>query len=1241
MISNYIRRFILTLSLLLSLFKINYTWGQNAIYEKIVAETKHLKDRNFTLFSVSNISAGSRQSPLALDSLKHLVLNETELQNVLDENPQFISLNIPVNHLKNHTIDLLSRNFKSDNFRVKNAAGKVLKIRSIKHYRGVIRGDNKSLVSISISNEGISGFISSDAGNFEIVKNKEAETYSLINSADVPNSFICETSDLPTQEASPVNISRRVDSGFVGCRATYIYFEVDNLLYKSLGGSVEASIEYLERLFSQVSTIFENEQIEIGVSEIKIWDKQDPYHNATNSAEYLDKFTEQMRTDGFNGDLAHLLTSKSIGGRAYIGVLCSKEMGFSTAVSGNQSPVILHYPIYSPNVYTVAHELGHNFGSPHTHDCSWPGGPIDNCAPNEGGQCQTGPAPINGETIMSYCSGNNIANGFGLLPGNLIRERIATCHGKVSIPTDLNVSRVTSTQAYLYWTHEVPLSVFNVEYKARNSDLWKSVETFENQVKLSFLSANTTYDWRVKTGCSDFVSSTFSTNGETDFCDATFERTNCFRFSNISIVRVNATTISRASSCSLKFYNFSTEPVYDLVAGQSYYFEVNTHTQYNKATLVVWIDFNNNHIFEENERVLRMAAGDFRDNLSVNFKIPKSVNDFKNVVMRLLLHEGDGESSPCGKYNSGNVIDYQVNIVKCSSENFNPNIELVNQVVSGTEALLTWSSEANSFYTIEVEPIEVTFRRFFYTTNPNITIQNLLPGTAYKWRIRTSCSDYLTGSFATEKEDYCPITYLNPENCEKHSLYIAEVKIENTELHNETRCSPTGYTYFNNQIVSLEIGKDYTLHIKTGAEGMECAVWLDYDGNGFFDISEKLFATQWINGNYKEINFKVPQNIRSILKTRLRIMVGHGSMDQSCGYFHSGETEDYEVSIINPCNGFWVSHAEYVNPSFCKKGSISIQSTIGEGELVRVKYAKNGIDYMEDIKVLHGSITLSDLEYGSYKINSLIYGGCEIFSQSEITLKKPDEYLLTIKEVVNATSCTENDGKLTFEIPIAYGNHLLGFVKDGVYENRWIWINNRTFTLENLKKGTYGDFKFTNSLCLTESNYSYSINSPSQLTAKASNSGPYHEGMTIKLSAEGGDSYSWTGPEDFKSSLQNPEIVNASVRSGGTYEVWVKDKYGCEEKVETKVVVDLLLSNQEENRWVSVFPNPAVNYINLESNAKDLTYYTLADNYGRVVKSSNFHKKTSVALEGLAPGMYFIKVANNGKASTFKIIVIK
>jgi hypothetical protein len=58
-------------------------------------------------------------------------------------------------------------------------------------------------------------------------------------------------------------------------------------------------------------------------------------------------------------------------------------------------------------------------------------------------------------------------------------------------------------------------------------------------------------------------------------------------------------------------------------------------------------------------------------------------------------------------------------------------------------------------------------------------------------------------------------------------------------------------------------------------------------------------------------------------------------------------------------------------------------------------------------------------------------------------------------------------------------------------------------------------------------------------TPVAGNNGPIFAGMTLNLTASTvpGASYSWTGPNGFASSIQNPSIVNATTNVAGIYSV--------------------------------------------------------------------------------------------------------
>ncbi|TVR85393.1 MAG: hypothetical protein EA411_13005, partial [Saprospirales bacterium] len=74
--------------------------------------------------------------------------------------------------------------------------------------------------------------------------------------------------------------------------------------------------------------------------------------------------------------------------------------------------------------------------------------------------------------------------------------------------------------------------------------------------------------------------------------------------------------------------------------------------------------------------------------------------------------------------------------------------------------------------------------------------------------------------------------------------------------------------------------------------------------------------------------------------------------------------------------------------------------------------------------------------------------------------------------------------------------------------------------------------------------------------ATASNDGPYFKGDTINLTASGGVSYSWVGPDGFSSTDQNPSLSDAANANDGTYSVTVMDENGCTDLATTEVVVN-------------------------------------------------------------------------------------
>ena len=72
---------------------------------------------------------------------------------------------------------------------------------------------------------------------------------------------------------------------------------------------------------------------------------------------------------------------------------------------------------------------------------------------------------------------------------------------------------------------------------------------------------------------------------------------------------------------------------------------------------------------------------------------------------------------------------------------------------------------------------------------------------------------------------------------------------------------------------------------------------------------------------------------------------------------------------------------------------------------------------------------------------------------------------------------------------------------------------------------------------------------------QATSNSPICIGNTLELKASGGTNYSWTGPNGFTSTDQNPTIPNASTANGGEYSCLITGTGGCDDTKKIPVVI--------------------------------------------------------------------------------------
>lgn len=381
-------------------------------------------------------SSGIAPGELLRSSVRYQILEFSQERNIgiSELFPEFFSTTIPyengVFRLLMYKVDILS-----DGFQVLTSSGARFDgAKGIGHYRGIIEGDYRSVVSMTITSTDVMAIISNDHGNFVLGRLAEdASTRHVIyNDIDIAgqHSYSCGTNTSFLANPLPEDAMRLepVVPGTLTTKCVDWYWEIDYDIFVGKG-SVAAVNTYMQGLFNQVNTLYNNDGISTTLQTLFIWDTTDPYTGTTTS-NYLNQFGA-YRTS-FAGDLAMLIGYNGGGGVAYVNGLCSTsnqyKMGYSAINSTYQN-----VPTYSWSVEVVTHEGGHLLGSRHTHDCVWNGNNtrIDGCGPAAGynsGSCASGPLPVAG-TIMSYCHlvsgvGINFNNGFGPQPTSVMVNAI-------------------------------------------------------------------------------------------------------------------------------------------------------------------------------------------------------------------------------------------------------------------------------------------------------------------------------------------------------------------------------------------------------------------------------------------------------------------------------------------------------------------------------------------------------------------------------------------------------------------------------------------------------------------------------------------------------------------------------------------------------------------------------------------------------------------------------------------------
>ncbi|AWV97320.1 T9SS type A sorting domain-containing protein [Arcticibacterium luteifluviistationis] len=158
------------------------------------------------------------------------------------------------------------------------------------------------------------------------------------------------------------------------------------------------------------------------------------------------------------------------------------------------------------------------------------------------------------------------------------------------------------------------------------------------------------------------------------------------------------------------------------------------------------------------------------------------------------------------------------------------------------------------------------------------------------------------------------------------------------------------------------------------------------------------------------------------------------------------------------------------------------------------------------------------------------------------------------------------------------------------------------------------------------------------VNAQANSASETPEGQTIQLNASGGDSYSWTGPNGFTSTLQNPTITSAILANGGSYQVTVSSNSGCSGTASTFVTVAKILATEKQSLGLNIYPNPTSEILKYGENLSIKEVFVI-NSSGEQFKLYFDKIQRIIKVSELSAGAYILRIRNADDSYSFSRFV--
>jgi len=353
-------------------------------------------------------------------------------------------------------------------------------------------------------------------------------------------------------------------------------------------------------------------------------------------------------------------------------------------------------------------------------------------------------------------------------------------------PTGITLTGLSPTTADLSWTDANTPGSVGYEWEIRTSGapgsgatgLVDSGSGTDAEASAEGLTANTNYTFYVRADCDEPELSGWSIGFPvfTGYCAAGATSTLFEKISNVTVADINNSSTGTAG-----YQNF-TAVQGNVVPGETYVISVGLSEAYSSDQVLVWMDLNNNLVFEPSELL-------FASNLpltaapvigSITIPSGQAAGSYR---MRIRLHDSadGGNDTPCGNSTYGQVEDYTINVCgaptavatvtdeDCTDQTFEVTVAIAN-IGTGTTASLEYSYNGVPQTPIAYDDADIVLSNIPAGTTVTGTLFNNLGCSTDIGQIFSSCDieldcdgDAIVQSHCYETNDTRTWTYVNSD----------------------------------------------------------------------------------------------------------------------------------------------------------------------------------------------------------------------------------------------------------------------------------------------------------------------------------------------------------------------------------------------------------------------------------------------------------------------------------------------